>query len=151
VIVLVVMSLTGLLVGWRIHTTFWEAAAGFGLLLLFAYAMSWGMAIVGLAIRSPDVFNQASFMVIFPLTFVANTFVPTNNMPGALKAVAEWNPVSALTQAVRELFGNTSSAIASPEAWPLRHSMVVSFGWIVLMVAIFVPLAVNRYKRAVGR
>ena len=151
VIVLVVMSLTGLLVGWRIHSSFWEALAGFGLLLLFAYALSWGMAIIGLAIRSPEVFNQASFMVIFPLTFVANTFVPTNNMPGPLKVVAEWNPVSSLTQAVRELFGNIPPGIAAPQAWPLRHPLAVSLGWIVVMLLIFVPLAVNRYKKAVSR
>ena len=151
VVVLVVMSLTGLLVGWRIHATFMSAVAGYGLLLLFAYAMSWGMAIIGLAIRSPDVFNQASFIVIFPLTFVANTFVPTDNMPGALKAVAEWNPVSSLTLAVRESFGNTAPAIAAPQAWPLQHPLVVSFGWIVVMLVIFVPLAVNRYKRAISR
>ena len=151
VLVLIVMSLTGLVVGWRIHSSFMEALAGFGLLLLFAYALSWGMAVIGLAIRSPEVFNQASFMVIFPVTFVANTFVPTNNMPGPLKVVAEWNPVSALTQAVRQLFGNIPAGFPQPEAWPLRHPLLVSFGWIVVMLLIFVPLAVGRYKKAVSR
>ena len=151
VIVLVVMSVTGLVVGWRIHSSLWDALTGFGLLLLFAYALSWGMAIIGLAIRSPEVFNQASFIVIFPMTFVANTFVPTNNMPGPLKVIAEWNPVSSLTQAVRELFGNTAPGIASPQAWPLRHPLAVSLGWVVVMMVIFVPLAVNRYKKAVSR
>jgi ABC-type multidrug transport system permease subunit len=151
VLVLVVMSVTGLVVGWRIHSSFWEAFTGYVLLLLFAYALSWGMAIIGLAIRSPEVFNQASFMVIFPITFIANTFVPTNNMPGVLKIVAEWNPVSALTQAVRELFGNTSPAVPPPEAWPLQHALEMSLFWIVVMLLIFVPLAVNRYKKAVSR
>lgn len=149
-LVLVVMSLTGLVVGWRIHSSFLQAVAGFGLLLLFAYALSWGMAIIGLAIRSPEVFNQASFMVIFPATFVANTFVPTDNMPGPLKVIAEWNPVSALTQAVRELFGNTAPSL-QPQAWPLQHAVAVSLGWIVVMMLVFVPLAINRYKKAVSR
>jgi ABC-2 type transport system permease protein len=151
VLVLVVMSVTGLIVGWRIHSSFWEALTGYVLLLLFAYALSWGMAIIGLAIRSPEVFNQASFMVIFPITFIANTFVPTDNMPGVLKVVAEWNPVSALTQAVRELFGNTSPAMPPPDAWPLQHALGMSLVWVVVMLAIFVPMAVNRYKRAVSR
>lgn len=82
VISLVVMSLTGLLVGWRIRSSFWEAAAGFGLLLLFAYALSWVMAVIGLWIRTPEVFNNASFIVIFPLTFIANTFVQSQDLPG---------------------------------------------------------------------
>jgi ABC transporter DrrB family efflux protein len=151
VIVLVVMSATGLLVGWRIHSSFADALTGYVLLLLFAYALSWGMAIIGLAIRSPEVFNQASFIVIFPVTFVANTFVPTDHMPGVLKAVAEWNPVSSLTLAVRELFGNTAPGVPPPQAWPLQHSLAVAFGWIVVMLAVFVPLAVNRYKSSVGR
>ena len=75
------MSITGLLVGWRIHSSFWEALAGFGLLLLFAYAFSWPMAVVGLMVRSAEVFNNASFIVIFPLTFIANTFVDSANCP----------------------------------------------------------------------
>ena len=75
VISLVVMSLTGLLVGWRIHSSFLEAVAGYALLLFFAYALSWVMAVVGLWIRTPEVFNNASFIVIFPLSFIANTFV----------------------------------------------------------------------------
>ena len=79
---LVVMSVAGLLVGWSIHTSVGEALLGFFLLLLFAYALSWMMAVVGLWIRSPEVFNNASFIVIFPLTFIANTFVPSNNLPG---------------------------------------------------------------------
>jgi ABC-2 type transport system permease protein len=151
VLVLVVMSVTGLIVGWRIHSSFWEATAGFVLLLLFAYALSWGMAIVGLAVRSPELFNNASFMVIFPLTFIANTFVPTNNMPGPLKLFAEWNPVSALTQAVRTLFGNTAPGFPPPQAWPLQHAVLASFGWIAVMLLAFVPLAVSRYRKAVGR
>ncbi|GAB3870636.1 ABC transporter permease [Kibdelosporangium lantanae] len=101
IISLAVMSLTGLVVGWRVHTSFFEVVAAFALLLLFAYALSWTMAVVGLWIRSPEVFNNASFIVIFPLTFIANTFVPSDNLPTVLRVIAEWNPVSAVTQASR--------------------------------------------------
>ena len=103
---IVVMASTGLLVGWRIRTSLVEAIGGFVLLLLFAYAFSWVMASVGLLVPSPEVINNASFMVIMPLTFISNAFVPSESLPGPLKAFAEWNPVSAVTQSARNLFGS---------------------------------------------
>ena len=121
-IVLVVMSLTGLLVGWRIRSSVLEALAGFLLLLLFAYAISWIMAWIGLLVPSPEVVNNASFIVIFPLTFVANTFVPPETLPGPLRTFAEWNPVSSVTQAARELFGNIpAEQPAATSSWSLQH------------------------------
>ena len=151
VIVIVVMSVTGLLVGWRIHSSFLEALAGFGVMLLFAYSISWGMAVVGLAVRSPEVVNNASFIVIFPLTFIANTFVGTANLPGPLKAFAEWNPISAVTQAARELFGNTSPQFPAPDVWPLRHPVPASVLWSLVILAVFIPLAIRQYRKAVSR
>src|SRR6185437_442202 len=121
VLVIVIMSVTGLIVGWRIRTDFLHAAAGFLLLLLFAYAISWIMAWIGLLVPSPEVVNNASFVIIFPLTFIANTFVPTNKFPAVLKAIANWNPVSSVTQASRELFGNTSKKYPPPGSWSLQH------------------------------
>ncbi|NNJ47850.1 MAG: ABC transporter permease, partial [Acidimicrobiia bacterium] len=103
VISLFIMALTGLIVGWRVHNGVLDTVLGFALLLTFAYAFSWIMAYVGLLVPSVEVINNASFLVIFPLTFIANTFVPSENLPGVLRPFAEWNPVSALTQAVREL------------------------------------------------
>ncbi|HEX5671501.1 MAG TPA: ABC transporter permease [Acidimicrobiia bacterium] len=150
-LVVVIMALTGLLVGWRIRTSFLEAAAGFLLLLLFAYSISWVMATVGLTVSSVEVFNNAAFLVIFPLTFIANTFVGTDGLPAPLKVVAEWNPVSAVTQAVRELFGNTPSESAVSDAWPLQNPVLASILYMILILAIFVPLAVNRYKKAASR
>jgi ABC-2 type transport system permease protein len=151
VIVIAVMSITGLIVGWRIHSSFMEALAGFGLLLLFAYALSWPMAVIGLSMRSPEVFNNASFILIFPLTFIANTFVDSRLLPGPLRVFAEWNPISAVTQAARELFGNTDPAAAPQTAWPLQHPVFVSLAWVVVLLLVFVPLAINRYKKAVSR
>ena len=90
VISLTIMAMAGLIVGWRIHNGFAKAMLGFGLLLLFAYAISWIMAFVGLTVRSVEVVNNASFMVIFPLTFISNAFVPSDNLPGPLKVFAEW-------------------------------------------------------------
>ena len=144
---LMIMALAGLIVGWRIHTSIGEALVGFGLLLLFAYAISWIMAYVGLMVPSVEVVNNASFMVIFPLTFVANTFVPAANLPTPLRIFAEWNPVSAVTQAARELFGNIPAGTPEPTVWPLQNPIVYTVAWVAIIVAVFAPLAVRRYSR----
>jgi len=147
---ILVMSLTGLLVGWRIRTDALDAIGGFLLLLLFAYAFSWIMAYFGLKVSSVEVINNASFMFIFPLTFIANTFVNINDLPGPLKTFAEWNPVSAVAQAVREAFGNTGT-IPVPDAWSLQNPVVYSLIWVVIILAIFIPLSTRQYKRAASR
>jgi ABC transporter DrrB family efflux protein len=150
-LVLVVMGVTALIVGWRIHNGIPSALAGFGLLLLFAYSLSWPMATLGLSVRSPEVFNNATFIAIFPLTFLSNAFVPIENLPGPLQTFAEWNPVSAVTQAARELFGNTSPAFPPPEVWPLQNPVLASLLWVVVLIVIFVPLSIRQYRKAVAR
>ena len=151
ILVVTIMALTGLLVGWRIRTSFLEAAAGFGLLLLFAYAFSWIMATVGLSVKSVEVVNNASFILIFPLTFIANTFVPIDNFPGPLKAFANWNPISWAVQAVRELFGNTNPNSPLPDAWPMQNAPLASLLGVIVILVIFIPLSINRYKKAAAR
>ncbi|WP_330233778.1 ABC transporter permease [Nocardia sp. NBC_00508] len=151
VVSLTVMSLTGLAVGWRIRGSFLDAVLAYVLLLLFAYAVSWIMAVVGLLVRAPEVFNNASFMVVFPLTFIANTFVPSDKLPTVLRVIAEWNPVSALTQATRDLFGNTSPLAPTQDAWPLQHPVTTSLAWVVVILVVFVPLALRQYKKTVSR
>jgi len=151
VISLLIMSLTVLLVGWRIRGSLFDAVLAFALLLLFAYAFSWVMAWVGLMVPSVEVVNNASFMVIFPLTFIANTFVPSDNLPGPLKAFAEWNPVSTVTQATRELFGNIPPGTPEPTAWPLQNPVLYTFIWVVVIVAVFAPLSVRQYNRSKSR
>jgi ABC transporter DrrB family efflux protein len=148
---IVVMSVTGLVVGWRVHSSVLEAAAGFALLLLFAYAMSWLMATVGLLVRTPEVVQQASFIVIFPLTFIANTFVPTNNFPTVLKVIADWNPVSAVVQAARQLFGNTAPGLQTSDAWAMQHPVAYTLVWVVVLLVVFVPVSVRTYLRTASR
>lgn len=143
-----IMALTGLLVGWQVRTSVLDALFGFALLLLFAYAISWIMAWIALLVPSVEVVNNAAFLVIFPLTFIANTFVPAEDLPGPLQTFAEWNPVSSVTQAARELFGNIPEGAPSPTAWPLENPVVYSLIWIVIIIGVFAPLAVGRYKRA---
>ncbi len=143
---LAIMALTGLVVGWRIDTGVLPAIGGFALLLLFAYAFSWVMALVGLMVPSVEVINNASFMVTMPLTFVANTFVPAENLPPVLRTFALWNPVSAVTQATRELFGNIPPGTPDPTAWPLQHPVLYTLIWAAAIIAVFAPLAVHRYR-----
>jgi ABC-2 type transport system permease protein len=146
-----VMSLTGLLVGWRIRESFLEAVAGFALLLLFSYAISWIMAYVGLIVPTPEVVQNASFVILFPATFIANTFVPTDDFPSVLRTIADWNPVSTLTQSIRELFGNTSPALPPSDAWPMQHPVVYTLLWVAGILAVLIPLASWQYKRAAGK
>jgi ABC-2 type transport system permease protein len=145
-----VMSATGLLVGWRIRTSVPEALAAFALILLFAYAMSWVMTYVGLLVPTPEVVNNASFMFIFPVTFVANTFVPSENLPSVLRTFAEWNPVSAVAHAARDLFGNVGPG-ATSGAWSMEHSVLYSLIWVGIILAVFVPLSVRRYQQTANK
>ncbi|GAA2112273.1 ABC transporter permease [Actinomadura alba] len=147
---LVVMAVMGLVVGWRVHTSPYEAVLGFGLLLLFAYAFSWFTATVALALRTPESFNNIATMVSFPLMFISNAFIDSSKLPTPLRVVAEWNPVSTFTQAARELFGNTSTAMKTSDAWPIQHAIPASLLWIAVMLIVFIPLATRLYKKAVS-
>ncbi len=152
VIVLVVMSATGLAVGWRIRSSPLDAAVGYLMLLVFAYALSWIMAWIGMLVPAPEVVNNASFIVIFPLTFIANTFVPLSTLPGPLQAFAQWNPVSAVTQVARERFGNTAGLDpAEVTTWALRHPELYTLIWSAVVLLVFVPLANAQYRRSTSR
>jgi ABC-2 type transport system permease protein len=153
VLVLVVMSLTGLVVGWRIRTSLLEALGGFLLLLVFAYSISWVMAWIGMLVPSPEVVNNAAFIAIFPLTFVANTFVPLSSLPDVLQTFAEWNPVSAVAHGSRELFGNPPPP-GFPDvsdAWSMQHPVAYTLIWALLILLVFVPLANAQYRRSTSR
>ncbi|MFJ7287808.1 ABC transporter permease [Curtobacterium sp. AB451] len=141
-----IMMLTGLAVGWRVNSSPLEFLAGIGLLLLFSYAFSWVMALLGMSVKTPEVINNASFMILFPLTFISNAFVPSDTLPLVLRVFAEWNPVSSLVQAARELFGNVGSAPV-PDIWTMQHPVVTVLIGIAVMLVVFVPWSVNKYTR----
>jgi ABC transporter DrrB family efflux protein len=142
----VVVAGVGLAIGWRIHSSVADTAAAFGLALLFGYAFTWVGACLGMVLRSPEAAQQLGFVLFLPLTFVSNAFVPTQGMPGWLQAVANWNPMSALAAASRELFGNPNPA-ASVQAWPMQHPELAVIGWSAVLLAVFAPLAVHLYRR----
>jgi len=144
-IALTVLTISGLIVGWRIHTDLAQAAAGFGVLVLFAFAMLWVGTLLGVIARSPDAVTGILFLLVFPLTFLSNAFVPAGGLPDGLQAIAEWNPISAIVAAVRTLFGNPT-ALPADAAWPLQHPVVSALGWIALVLAVTVPLTMRRYR-----
>ena len=103
--ILIVLMLPGFVVGWRVDGIP-ALVAGFGLLLLFAYAMAWLGVWLGLIVPTVEVGQQVIFTVLFPITFISNVFVPARALPDWLQPVAEWNPTSTLTASLRELWGN---------------------------------------------
>lgn len=141
-----VMALTGLAIGWRARNGVVDTALGFGLLLLFGFAMIWLGIWVGSLMRSVEAVNGFMFTVMFPLTFVANTFAPTERMPDWLGTIAEWNPISALVQATRNLWGNGLPA-DSTAAWPLQHPVLMTVVWSLVLTMVFAPLALAAFRR----
>ncbi|MEV7446596.1 ABC transporter permease [Streptomyces sp. NPDC056257] len=145
---LFVLAIVALLVGWRTHTSMGEVLAGFALLLLLGYAFSWIGALIGLSVRTPEAATSGGLIWLFPLTFISNAFVPSENMPPFLRTIAEWNPFSATVQAARELFGNLPEGYPVPDAWPMQHPILASVLWSLLIIVVFRSLAVRKYRSA---
>jgi ABC-2 type transport system permease protein len=142
--ILIVLMLSGLVVGWTVRTGIPPLIEGIGLLLLFAFAMSWIGVWLGLSVPSVEVAQQAVFIVLFPITFVSNVFVPPQTLPSWLQPIAEWNPTSTLTAALRELWGNPNPYTST--GFPSQHPVLVTVLWVFVIVAIFAPLGIRRYR-----
>ncbi|MCX5385281.1 ABC transporter permease [Streptomyces sp. NBC_00083] len=149
-VTLVVLAGVALLIGWRIHDGVPKALAAFGLLLLLGYAFSWIGALIGLSVRTPEAATSGGLIWLFPLTFISNAFVDSNNLPAFFRHIAEWNPFSTTVQASRELFGNLPPGFQTPDAWPMRHAILASVLWSLLILVVFRALAVRKYRRAAG-
>ena len=141
-----VMAVTGLAIGWRIRNSVGEAVLAFALLLLFGFAIIWFGILIGSLMRTVEAVNGVMFTALFPMTFLANTFVPTEPMPHWLRVIAEWNPVSSLAQAMRELWGNGGPAPASAQL-PLHHPVLSTVLWSLALTAVFAPFALYAYRR----
>src|SRR5208283_738911 len=102
VICTAIVALTGLVVGWRPGGSILSTLAGFGIFLLFSYALSWGCACLGMVSKGPESAQGVGLVILFPLAIVSNALVPTARMPAPLRVIADWNPVSAVTSACRE-------------------------------------------------
>jgi ABC-2 type transport system permease protein len=143
------MSVCGLLIGWRIRDGFVEALGGYLLLLAFAFAMIWVGILLGSVVATPEGVTGVAFAALFPITFIASTFVPSETMPTALKAVAEWNPVTTLSDAIRLSFGNPNTPPAPGDPWSIAHPIAYTSIWIVAIIVVCAPLAVRAYRRSI--
>ena len=148
IVVLAVMGIAGFVVGWRPTSGLPKVMLGFLFLLLFGYALSWTGIFVGLCARDARVVQNVSFIITFPMTFLSNAFAPTTGMPRPLQYVAEWNPVSTMVAACRELFGVENQFGATAGSFPSEHPLVMSLIYMVVIMAIFVPLSVRKYKNS---
>jgi ABC transporter DrrB family efflux protein len=135
-----ILTVTGVIIGFTFHTSFADAIAGVGLLLLFGYAFSWFLAFIGLLVSSPETVNSLGFIVVFPLTFISSAFVPVASMPEGLRQFAEVNPFTIVVDAMRHLW------LGAPAGDSVWEAVV----WSLAIVAVFAPLAVRRYRRAAG-
>jgi ABC transporter DrrB family efflux protein len=142
----VIVALTGLAIGWRPDASALSVVGGFGVALLFSYAVSWGCACLGLVVKGPESAQSLGLIVLFPLAFVSNAMVPTQGMPGWLQTIADWNPVSAVTAAARHLLGNPNPS-GNLGAWPMQHPVWAALGWSALIIAVCAPLAATLYRR----
>ena len=146
IVVLAVMGIAGYLVGWRPTSGPLSVAIGFLFLFMFGYALSWIGILVGLSVKEARTVQSVGFLVTFPLTFLSNAFAPTTGMPRALQYFAEWNPVSTMVAACRQLFGLKNEFGATADSWPSQYPLETSLLYMVLLMVIFIPLSIRKYK-----
>jgi ABC-2 type transport system permease protein len=145
VLSMAILSGTGLLVGWRIHSGVGQALLTYLFLVVFSSAVIWLGTWLGMVVRSSDAVMGLGFTVVFPLTFMSNAFVPIQSMPGWLQYVASWNPVSVIVAAVRHGFGNPQAPLAK-HAWALEHASSMAWVYCIVLLVIAVPLALRKYQ-----
>ncbi len=143
-----IVALTGLVVGWRPDAGVASVLAGFGVALLFAYALAWCCACLGVVSKGPESAQGVGLVILFPLAIVSDAMVPTAGMPAWLRDIANWNPVSAVTAAVRHLFGNPNP-LGGVHAWPMEHPVVAALAWSLGLVAVAAPLAAYLFRRRI--
>ncbi len=158
---IVLMSFVGLVIGWRIRSGVVDAALGYMLLIAFAFAMIWIGVLLGSVVATPEGVTGVAFVALFPLTFAASTFVPLaregsdgqmeGTMPGVLQTVAEWNPVTTLSNAVRIQFGNPVADRVPSPPWSIQHPALYTALWAICIVLVCAPLAVRSYGRSIQK
>lgn len=146
VVCVCIVGVTGLAIGWRPDAGVASVLAGFGIALLFSYALTWASTCVGLLAKGPESAQALGLVVLFPLGLVSDAMVPTQGMPGWLLAFTNWNPVSAVASACRELFGNPNPA-TNIDSWPMQHPVAAALGWSAVLLLVFAPLASVLYRR----
>lgn len=142
-----IVLLTGLAIGWRPDHGIIGVVEGMAVALLFAYALSWFTACVGLLVGDPEAAQGVGMVILFPLAFLSTCFVPAAGLPTVPRIIAEWNPVSAVAGSCRELFGNPNPAALS-DVWPAQHPALMAVLSSVAILAVCVPIATGLLRRA---
>ena len=116
-----IVAVTALVIGWRPDAGIGQVFGGFALMLLFAYTLSWGCGCLGLVSKGPESAQGIGLVILFPAAIVSNAFVPTQHMPTVMRVFANWNPISTVTDACRQLWGNPNPS-ATIQTWPMQHA-----------------------------
>jgi ABC-2 type transport system permease protein len=119
-------------------------------MIVFSFAIIWIGVLLGSIVPTPEGVQGVAFIAIFPLTFVASTFVPVTTLPTGLRQFAEWNPVTALAGALRHLFHNPGGTAVAHSPWSITHPVLYSLIWAAGIVAICAPIAINRYQASIA-
>ena len=143
------MSITGLIIGWRIRGDLVDTLSAYALMLAFAFAMIWIGVLLGSVVATPEGVTGIAFAALFPITFIASTFVPLSSMPGPLRTVASWNPTTTLSDGLRKLFGNPNTPVKVGDAWSLQHPVAYTWIWVIGICVVCAPLAVRAYARSI--
>ncbi len=141
-----IVLITGLAIGWRAGNGLGGVVAGLAVAVLFAYAMSWFTACIGLMVSDPESAQAVGLIILFPLAFVSTCFVPSQGLPHWLRIIADWNPVSAVAGSCRELFGNPNPA-ALTHAFPAQHPVFMAVTWSAVIIAVCAPLATSLLRK----
>ncbi|MFJ9691433.1 ABC transporter permease [Kitasatospora sp. NPDC101183] len=144
------MSVIGYAIGWRTHEGFLSMLAGFGLLLLLAFATSWLGALLGLVLRNAPAVNGVSAVIVMPMSFLSNAYIPLDGLPGWMQEIAGWNPVSAVVLASRKLFGNAAPTSAD-QTFPMQHPVPMALILTVALIAVAVPLATRAFEKSAAK
>jgi ABC transporter DrrB family efflux protein len=136
-----ILLVTGLIIGFGFDASLFEIVAGIALLLLFGFASSWIFAVIGMSVSTPEAANGVGFTLIFPITFISSAFVPVESMPDGLEQVADANPFSVIVDAMRALWLNQ----------PAGDSIWLALVWSVVLIVLFAPLAVSKYRKTTAK
>ncbi|MCW2972307.1 MAG: type transporter [Thermoleophilia bacterium] len=141
-----ILTATGLAIGWRAHGDVSTVASGFGIMVLVALTFVTLGGYLGMIAKSSEGVQGIAFMTVFPLTFLASTFVPIGGLSPVLRHIAEWNPITWMAAALRTQFGNP---VAPPDhpGLPMQHPVLFATVFCAVLLVVLVPLSIRRFTQ----
>ncbi|MFH9045038.1 ABC transporter permease [Streptomyces sp. NPDC017966] len=145
-----IMAVPGYMIGWRVHEGPLKMLGGFGIMLLLGFAASWLGALLGLTLANAEAVNALGSIIVMPLAFLSNAFIPLGGLPGWMQTISEWNPVSSVVLAARLLFGN-AEPMGDDAAFPMQHPVLMAVVLSLALLAVAVPFTIRAYERAASK